>query len=259
MKPDDDAKDDDEAHPRRSRRRSRSKRKDGTVEQPLVNDDDDLEDVLAAPQPGGPDGPSGGPPPPPRTTTTSSSNTPSTSKPATPSPSPGVTSADSTNQIPQLQPRRLLPKIFTIDPRSGLIEILGGDDALKSKVHVFSSLFYKKLDERKMQKKDLRGNDPAAHTRVQKWARRIDVSVFDYLVFPIAEHLHWSLATISATPASLPRWNWQSPTSPPSSTSATTSPAMTTTTTTTKRRIAMTPSRASSSLAPWRCIRPRCL
>ena len=76
------------------------------------------------------------------------------------------------------------------------------------KVHVFSTFFFTKLIEAE---DELHEDDAArfdsAYAKVRRWSRGVDLFEKDFLLVPINEHLHWSLAVIcypGATPAANP-------------------------------------------------------
>ncbi|KAG6813577.1 hypothetical protein H0H92_009621 [Tricholoma furcatifolium] len=61
------------------------------------------------------------------------------------------------------------------------------DPDLASEIHVFSSFFYKKLNNR---------NADEGYDSVRKWTAKIDIFSKKYIIVPINEHLHWYLVII---------------------------------------------------------------
>jgi Ulp1 family protease len=64
-------------------------------------------------------------------------------------------------------------------------------DAMRARFYVFSSHFHQKLTT-----KDACGE----YTAVKRWGRDVDMLSYDYLVIPIPEHLHWTLAIVCNIP-----------------------------------------------------------
>uniref|UniRef100_A0A7S3JWU2 Ubiquitin-like protease family profile domain-containing protein n=1 Tax=Aureoumbra lagunensis TaxID=44058 RepID=A0A7S3JWU2_9STRA len=65
-------------------------------------------------------------------------------------------------------------------------------EALKSQVHVFSSHFFTKLTEIKITTRTFQ----EAHKRVERWTRRLDIFKLKFIMVPVVQQLHWSLAVI---------------------------------------------------------------
>lgn len=79
----------------------------------------------------------------------------------------------------------------------------------KSRCHIFNSFFYEKLTN---VGNDERGNPAdvlqrAAHDRVKKWTRDVNIFEKDFVFFPIHQHLHWSLV-ILCHPSRVPMGNF---------------------------------------------------
>jgi Ulp1 family protease len=62
------------------------------------------------------------------------------------------------------------------------------DPKKASRIHIFSSLFYKKLIE-KPDKYD-------SYQLVKRWTKNVDIFEKDFLIIPINEDIHWSLVII---------------------------------------------------------------
>uniref|UniRef100_A0A8B9LD28 Sentrin-specific protease 6 n=1 Tax=Astyanax mexicanus TaxID=7994 RepID=A0A8B9LD28_ASTMX len=77
------------------------------------------------------------------------------------------------------------------------IEKLKKEDALRS--HVFSSFFYKRLNQRERRNAQDTANLPIQkrkHNRVKTWTRHVDLFQKDFIFVPINESAHWYLAVI---------------------------------------------------------------
>ncbi|XP_046553939.1 LOW QUALITY PROTEIN: sentrin-specific protease 6-like [Haliotis rubra] len=79
------------------------------------------------------------------------------------------------------------------------IEKLSEED--RSRTHIFSSFFYKRLTQK--QARNSMPEDVAKlpamirrHTRVKTWTRHVDLFEKDFIIVPINEHSHWFLAII---------------------------------------------------------------
>ncbi|KAI9573550.1 hypothetical protein HD554DRAFT_2167133 [Boletus coccyginus] len=90
--------------------------------------------------------------------------------------------------------RRLQPEEYLNDTliefglKLWLNELRGKDPALADQIHVFSSFFYKKLNNRK--------NPEDGYNSVRKWTSKIDLFAKKYVIVPINENVHWYLAII---------------------------------------------------------------
>uniref|UniRef100_A0A3B3ZVW5 Ubiquitin-like protease family profile domain-containing protein n=3 Tax=Periophthalmus magnuspinnatus TaxID=409849 RepID=A0A3B3ZVW5_9GOBI len=78
-----------------------------------------------------------------------------------------------------------------------VLEKLKKEDA--QRIHVFSSFFYKRLNQRERRN----GPDPSnlplqkkKHNRVKTWTRHVDLFQKDFIFVPINESAHWYLAVI---------------------------------------------------------------
>jgi len=89
----------------------------------------------------------------------------------------------------------LYVKVLVADAARSRLAAREGFDAarLGSEVHAFSSHFFTKLQEEGLRAPD--GKD-RAYDRVERWTRGVDVFSKKFLVVPIVEHLHWSLAIV---------------------------------------------------------------
>ncbi|XP_026881859.1 sentrin-specific protease 6 isoform X3 [Electrophorus electricus] len=77
------------------------------------------------------------------------------------------------------------------------MEKLRKEDALRS--HVFSSFFYKRLNQRERRSGPDTTNLPIQkrkHNRVKTWTRHVDLFQKDFIFVPINESAHWYLAVI---------------------------------------------------------------
>ncbi|XP_030626862.1 sentrin-specific protease 6 [Chanos chanos] len=77
------------------------------------------------------------------------------------------------------------------------LEKLKKEDALRS--HVFSSFFYKRLNQRERRNVTDTANLPIQkrkHNRVKTWTRHVDLFQKDFIFVPINESAHWYLAVI---------------------------------------------------------------
>ncbi|KIK94059.1 hypothetical protein PAXRUDRAFT_828393 [Paxillus rubicundulus Ve08.2h10] len=81
------------------------------------------------------------------------------------------------------------------------------DPVLADQIHVFSSFFYKKLNNRK--------NPEEGYQSVRKWTSKVDLFSKKYIIVPINENIHWYLAIIYE-----PRHTLEPPLPPTSSPSA---------------------------------------
>lgn len=87
-------------------------------------------------------------------------------------------------------------KLETIDPDlSQLLDSSLTPELVKQQLHVFSSHFYTKLHETRISTKSC-ADQKQAYERVERWTRGIDIFAYKYVLVPIVEHLHWSLAVI---------------------------------------------------------------
>lgn len=87
-----------------------------------------------------------------------------------------------------------------------LSQLLSIDESLspsvvRNQVHVFSSHFYTKLHETRISQRK-RADHTRAYERVERWTRDRDVFAYKFLLVPIVERLHWSLAVV-CNPAKL--------------------------------------------------------
>ena len=69
----------------------------------------------------------------------------------------------------------------------------------RDRCHVFNSFFFEKLSNRDFEKEI--GNSSwekqkAAHDRVGKWTRGVDICKKDFVFFPIHANSHWSLVIL---------------------------------------------------------------
>ncbi|KAJ3568744.1 hypothetical protein NP233_g5517 [Leucocoprinus birnbaumii] len=71
--------------------------------------------------------------------------------------------------------------------KSWLQKLEAMDSDLASKVYVFNSFFYKKLNKR---------NIKDGYDSVRKWTSKVDIFQKKYIIVPINENLHWYLAII---------------------------------------------------------------
>uniref|UniRef100_A0A671LI49 SUMO specific peptidase 6a n=1 Tax=Sinocyclocheilus anshuiensis TaxID=1608454 RepID=A0A671LI49_9TELE len=77
------------------------------------------------------------------------------------------------------------------------LEKLKKEDAVRS--HVFSSFFYKRLNQRERRNAVDTSNLPIQkrkHNRVKTWTRHVDLFQKDFIFVPINESAHWYLAII---------------------------------------------------------------
>ncbi|XP_051510665.1 sentrin-specific protease 6 isoform X3 [Myxocyprinus asiaticus] len=77
------------------------------------------------------------------------------------------------------------------------LEKLKKEDAMRS--HVFSSFFYKRLNQRERRNAADTSNLPIQkrkHNRVKTWTRHVDLFQKDFIFVPINESAHWYLAII---------------------------------------------------------------
>ncbi|KAA0708966.1 Sentrin-specific protease 6 [Triplophysa tibetana] len=77
------------------------------------------------------------------------------------------------------------------------LEMLKKEDAARS--HVFSSFFYKRLNQRERRNAPDTSNLPIQkrkHNRVKTWTRHVDLFQKDFIFVPINESAHWYLAVI---------------------------------------------------------------
>ncbi|XP_016398112.1 sentrin-specific protease 6 isoform X3 [Sinocyclocheilus rhinocerous] len=78
-----------------------------------------------------------------------------------------------------------------------VLEKLKKEDAIRS--HVFSSFFYKRLNQRERRNAVDASNLPIQkrkHNRVKTWTRHVDLFQKDFIFVPINESAHWYLAII---------------------------------------------------------------
>ncbi|XP_054474458.1 sentrin-specific protease 6 isoform X2 [Anoplopoma fimbria] len=78
-----------------------------------------------------------------------------------------------------------------------VLEKLKKDDA--QRIHVFSSFFYKRLNQRERRNAPDTTNLPIQkrkHNRVKTWTRHVDLFQKDFIFVPINESAHWYLAVI---------------------------------------------------------------
>ncbi|XP_070705472.1 sentrin-specific protease 6 isoform X2 [Pempheris klunzingeri] len=78
-----------------------------------------------------------------------------------------------------------------------VLEKLKKDDA--QRIHVFSSFFYKRLNQRERRNLPDTTNLPIhkrKHNRVKTWTRHVDLFQKDFIFVPINESAHWYLAVI---------------------------------------------------------------
>ncbi|XP_029318790.1 sentrin-specific protease 6 isoform X2 [Cottoperca gobio] len=78
-----------------------------------------------------------------------------------------------------------------------VLEKLKKDDA--QRIHVFSSFFYKRLNQRERRNAPDTTNLPIhkrKHNRVKTWTRHVDLFQKDFIFVPINESAHWYLAVI---------------------------------------------------------------
>ncbi|KAF8171968.1 hypothetical protein K438DRAFT_1851990 [Mycena galopus ATCC 62051] len=68
------------------------------------------------------------------------------------------------------------------------------DPELVKQIHVFSSFFYKKLDNK--DQKDKKNRPEKGYESVRKWTAKFDLFAKKYIIVPINENLHWYLAII---------------------------------------------------------------
>ncbi|KAF8546883.1 hypothetical protein OG21DRAFT_1425941 [Imleria badia] len=87
--------------------------------------------------------------------------------------------------IMQSDLRRLLPEEYLNDTliefglKLWLNDLHGKDPALANQIHVFSSFFYKKLNNRK--------NPEDGYNSVRKWTSKVDLFTKKYIIVPINE------------------------------------------------------------------------
>ncbi|XP_067339194.1 sentrin-specific protease 6 isoform X2 [Channa argus] len=78
-----------------------------------------------------------------------------------------------------------------------VLEKLKKEDA--QRIHVFSSFFYKRLNQRERRNASDTANLPIQkrkHNRVKTWTRHVDLFQKDFIFVPINESAHWYLAVI---------------------------------------------------------------
>ncbi|OJA17177.1 hypothetical protein AZE42_00231 [Rhizopogon vesiculosus] len=68
-----------------------------------------------------------------------------------------------------------------------LTELAEQDKDLADQIHVFSSFFYKKLNNKRLEE---------GYQSVRKWTSKVDIFSKKYIIVPINENLHWYLAII---------------------------------------------------------------
>lgn len=74
-------------------------------------------------------------------------------------------------------------------------------DEQKSKTHIFSSFFYKRLTttttRQKQTEKDVKlSAAQKRHARVKSWTKNVNIFEKDFIIIPINEQSHWFLAII---------------------------------------------------------------
>ncbi|KAF7311848.1 ULP-PROTEASE domain-containing protein [Mycena indigotica] len=90
----------------------------------------------------------------------------------------------------RLQPNGLLNDTlieFSLKLGSGCTGLSRMMSKLAKEIHIFSSFFYKKLEQRELQE---------SYASVAKWTAKFDLFKKKYLIVPINENLHWYLAII---------------------------------------------------------------
>ena len=60
----------------------------------------------------------------------------------------------------------------------------------RKRIHAFSCMFYAKLTEVRG------GNDGQQHTMVRRWTKNFDIFLKEFVLVPVNQAFHWSLATI---------------------------------------------------------------
>lgn len=101
-----------------------------------------------------------------------------------------------------------------------VLERLKKEDA--QRIHIFSSFFYKRLNQRERRNAPETSNLPIhkrKHNRVKTWTRHVDLFQKDFIFVPINESAHWYLAVICFPGLNSPLFdqNPQNPQSPASS------------------------------------------
>ncbi|KAG8214645.1 hypothetical protein J3R82DRAFT_9723 [Butyriboletus roseoflavus] len=96
--------------------------------------------------------------------------------------------------IMQSDLRRLQPEEYLNDTliefglKLWLNDLREKDPALADQIHVFSSFFYKKLNNRK--------SPEDGYKSVRKWTSKVNLFAKKYVIVPINENIHWYLAII---------------------------------------------------------------
>lgn len=88
-----------------------------------------------------------------------------------------------------------------------VLEKLKQEDS--QRIHVFSSFFYKRLNQRERRCGADSSNLPIQkkkHNRVKTWTRHVDLFQKDFIFVPINESAHWYLAVICFPGLEAPQW-----------------------------------------------------
>lgn len=70
------------------------------------------------------------------------------------------------------------------------------DEEKKSKSHIFSTFFYKRLTRLSKEKDSKLTASQKRHARVAKWTKNLNIFEKDFIIIPINEQSHWYLAII---------------------------------------------------------------
>lgn len=176
--------------PAEMKRRTKKRNEGATADRPVVIDDDDVEDAANRAQTEKPRRERG----------------PKDDEVVLQYP-PGVAAVDAValtaGDVERLEPQEFLNdnivdfflKLETVDADlSMLLSPSLTPTRLRDQVHVFSSHFYTKLHEDRIANR--KADQEKAYDRVERWTRGIDIFTFDFVLVPIVEHLHWSLAVL---------------------------------------------------------------
>ncbi|KAF8442853.1 hypothetical protein L210DRAFT_3476959 [Boletus edulis BED1] len=93
------------------------------------------------------------------------------------------------SDLKRLQPEEYLnDTLIEFGLKLWLNDLRGKDPALADQIYVFSSFFYKKLNNKK--------NPEDGYKSVRKWTSKVNLFAKKYIIVPINENIHWYLAII---------------------------------------------------------------
>ncbi|GAQ85607.1 Ulp1 protease family protein [Klebsormidium nitens] len=101
----------------------------------------------------------------------------------------------STTDLARLEPHEFLNDTL-IDFYIKFLQVANLSDEHAGRIHIVNSFFFKKLTETAQEARKRGASGEEAFRRMNKWTRKVDIFLKDFVIVPVNQSLHWSLAII---------------------------------------------------------------